>query len=174
MVRRTATIFLASALTSLVWAEQQERKPAEEITNSLGMRRRYVPPGEFATGSPADVNRKDEDEMPRRQVRITKGLYMGRTEVMRSQFAVLVTDAEWEYACRAGGETVYEWGDRPEDGVGWCNVAYLAAEIYFSEIASPSVLFHWSDGYAFTAPAGRFRPNAFGLYDMQGNVLELG
>lgn len=96
MVRRISVFLLASALGVAFCAEEQERKPVEEITNSLGMRLCYVPPGEFAMGSPADVNKKDEDEMPRRRVRITNGFYMGRTEVTRSQFAVFVREAAWE------------------------------------------------------------------------------
>ncbi len=51
MIRLTATIPLSSALLLLVCAEEQERKPAEEITNPLGTKLRYLPPGEFAMGS---------------------------------------------------------------------------------------------------------------------------
>ena len=59
----------------------------------------------------------------------------------------LLSEAEWEYAARAGTRTAYSWGD--EIGKGRANY----------------------DG-SQTAPVGSFAPNAFGLYDIHGNVSE--
>lgn len=71
----------------------------------------------------------------------------------------LLSEAEWEYAARAGSATRYPWGD--ELGTGRANVVgpYLSSG---SE---------WSKKQA--APVGKFAPNSFGLYDMIGNVFEL-
>ncbi len=80
----------------------------------------------------------------------------------------LPTEAEWEYACRAGTSTRYSCGDDPETLANVANVSDATAKKRFPAWRSISS----SDGYAFTAPAGRFRPNAFGLYDVHGNVWE--
>ncbi|MGD0090939.1 MAG: SUMF1/EgtB/PvdO family nonheme iron enzyme [Planctomycetota bacterium] len=82
----------------------------------------------------------------------------------------LPTEAQWEYAARAGTTTAYPWGDNPDDGKGWGNAADQTAKQAFN-LKSEEV-FNWDDGYAFTAPVGKFRPNAFGLYDTMGNVWE--
>jgi formylglycine-generating enzyme required for sulfatase activity len=82
--------------------------------------------------------------------------------------AKLPTEAQWEYACRAGTATAYPWGDDPDDGRGWCNAADQAARKQIDVKLS----FNWDDGYVFTAPVGKFRPNAFGIYDMLGNAWE--
>ena len=80
----------------------------------------------------------------------------------------LPTEAEWEYACRAGKQTIFSWGDTLAEGKGVCNVADQTAKKQFRRWN----VFPWEDGYVFTAPVGSFKPNAFGLYDMHGNVWE--
>lgn len=80
----------------------------------------------------------------------------------------LPTEAEWEYACRAKTATARFWGEDPDKACGYANVADLTAEREWS---------YWEvnncdDGYSVTAPVGSFMPNAFGLYDMLGNVFE--
>ena len=80
----------------------------------------------------------------------------------------LPTEARWEYACRARTETTYPWGSRPEEGKGWCNAADQAA----AKMLPGWAIFGWNDGYLFTSPSGKFKPNAFGLYDMTGNAWQ--
>lgn len=82
----------------------------------------------------------------------------------------LPTEAEWEYACRAGTRTLYPHGDNPQGLVEVANT--------FDQEAAP-LWARWrphalagSDGHAFTAPVGSYAPNAFGLYDMLGNAWE--
>ena len=80
----------------------------------------------------------------------------------------LPTEAEWEYACRAGSETSRYWGEDATRACIYENVAdYTAAR----QLGIKPV-HECDDGYATTAPVGSFRPNPLGLYDMLGNVLE--
>ena len=80
----------------------------------------------------------------------------------------LPTEAEWEYACRAGTTTRYSSGADPETLAAVGNVADGTARAKFPNWTTIAA----RDGYVFTAPVGTFRANAWGLHDMHGNVWE--
>ena len=197
-----------------------------------------IPAGSFDMGSPSSERNRHDDEGPVHRVTVSKGFWMGQTEVTRGQFAAfalegryktdaekegwayawngtswgkvegaswrnpgfnqgdthpvvcvswndakafcdwlsrkegrsyrLPSEGEWEYACRAGTDTAYQWGDSPDGGGGWCNYADLTLRDRLSWSGVANV----RDGYVHTAPVAQFSANAFGLYDMHGNVWE--
>jgi len=217
--------------------------PGDIMTNSIGMKLVWIPPGEFMMGSPSSERDRDDDEGPIHRVTISKGFWMGQSEVTRDEFVTFInetsyrtdaekdgwahsitgtmtnsitdvkdvswrdpgfsqgdthpvvceswndamafcdwlsrkeeksyrlpTEAEWEYACRSGSSTVYHWGDDNKDGNSYCNVFDQTAK----EKSSVYLLgrLYWRDGYANTSPVRSFKSNAFGLYDIAGNVWE--
>ena len=167
------------------------------IVNSVGVILVPVPAGEFTMGSPAFEADRTDDETQHR-VKITKPFYLSVHEVTQQQYEVVMgnnpsehkdannpvenvswydaiefcqklskqegveyrlpTEAEWEYACRAGTTTTYSFGDSASqlNEYAW----YLANS--GSQSYQPST----------THPVGEKLPNAWGLYDMHGNVYE--
>ena len=76
----------------------------------------------------------------------------------------LPTEAQWEYAARGGTDGMRFWGSEDSDA---CRYANAADKGHWG-----GNIFPCDDGYKFTAPAGNYQPNPFGLYDMLGNVWE--
>jgi len=173
-------------------ATAEPRKSGDTKTISLpggvAMEMIWCEPGSFEMGSPPDEKGRFEDEI-RRKVTLTEGFWLGKYEVTQRQWdsvmrgnhsrfkgpdnpvenvswldcevfvrrvnAVLggvarfPTEAEWEYACRAGSENPIS-GSGLLDEMGWYDMN--------------------SDSQ--THAVGRNSPNAWGFYDMHGNVLE--
>jgi formylglycine-generating enzyme required for sulfatase activity len=153
-----------------------------------GMRLRLIPAGEFDMGSPDREQYRFVDEGPLHRVTISKPFYMGKFEVTQAQWKALMgnnpgnwqgdnlpveevswldaqeflrkagegfrlpTEAEWEYACRAGSKARWGFGD---------DQAKLVDYAWYIENSDTK-----------THEVGTKKPNAFGLYDMHGNVYE--
>ena len=153
-----------------------------------GMRLKLVPAGELLMGEPWF-----EDSRPAHRVRISRPFYIGIFPVMQKEWSkVMLTnpskhkgselpvenitweecgelikrlneaarpavfripsEAEWEHACRAGSRTIFSFGDDERD---------LALHGWFS-----------ANSKGQTHPVGQKKPNAWGIYDMHGNVCE--
>lgn len=170
-----------------------------DLGNEVSMAFVYIPAGEFDMGSPADELKRDDDE-GQHHIKLTKPFYMGKFEVTQMQYRVIMndnksefggdnlpvenvnwyeagrflkklsektnlkfrlpTEAEWEYACRAGTTTPFNVGDTLDSDL----ANYNAKDPYADGIVGP-YLKHTTD-------VGSYAPNAFGLYDMHGNVWE--
>ena len=174
-------------------------KPLEEIAVDLapGVKLKMVriPAGEFLMGSPASDRDASADEKPQHRVRITKPFYLGKYPVTQEQWKAVMgnnpsyfqnpknpventnwklsqqfvdrlnrtrshlvgkfdlpTEAQWEYACRAGSTSRYYFGD--DEG-------QLGEHAWYDKNSRRG-----------THPVGEKKPNAWGLYDMHGNVAE--
>ena len=170
-------------------------KPVE-VKNSIGMEFVLIPAGEFQMGmKKEDADGSPNMGQPLRNVKIKQQFYIGKYEVTQAQWKFLMsknpsefqncgndcpvenikfgdakafikklnekkdgyqyrlpTEAEWEYAARATTTTKHYWGDDAEKKL-W---QFYAHHMEF-----------------LPAKVGSYLPNAFGLYDMSGNVWEM-
>ncbi|MBU2548274.1 MAG: SUMF1/EgtB/PvdO family nonheme iron enzyme [Proteobacteria bacterium] len=168
--------------------------------NSIGMNFVLIPAGSFLMGSPPDEPDRKDDET-RHPVTISRSFYLQATEVTQGQWQAVMgnnpsqnstcgndcpveniswddardfiarlnakegtnayrlpTEAEWEYACRAGSKTAFSWGGQAD-----CSKANYGLG-YSGECKGTNP--------GHTMKVGLFPPNAWGLYDMHGNVWE--
>jgi formylglycine-generating enzyme required for sulfatase activity len=163
------------------------------LTNSIGMEFVMIPAGTFMMGSPDSDPDAYENEKPAHQVTLRQDFYLGKYPVTQAQWEAVMgmnpsrfkgadrpvesvswddvqafmqklnaregadhyrlpTEAQWEYACRAGSNTRYHFGD---------DAARLDEYAWYDENSGNQ-----------THPVGQKQPNAWGLYDMHGNVWE--
>jgi formylglycine-generating enzyme required for sulfatase activity len=160
----------------------------------------FIPPGTFLMGSPPDEEGRTEDETQHR-VTLTKGYYLGAHPVTHAQWRAVMgsdpdgreqaddhpvtnvswedarrfcqelkkrdgqpyrlpTEAEWENACRAGTTTPFFFG--PTISASQAN--YNGNAVYGEGKKGKN--------RKEVTPVGSFKPNAWGLYDLHGNVWE--
>jgi formylglycine-generating enzyme required for sulfatase activity len=156
----------------------------------------WCPPGSFTMGSPSTEAGRQADRETQHYVTLSHGFYLGKYEVTQEQYQsvmgdnpssfqgaklpvekvswedamefckklsekekgripagwefTLPTESQWEYACRAGTTTMYSWGDN----------------------INPKLANYADSGLDKTRAVGSYRPNAWGFYDMHGNVWE--
>lgn len=173
--------------------------PPKDFTNSIGMKFVWIPPGNFMMGSPKEEKDRKANEA-QHKVTLTKGYYMGVHFVTQEQWEELMgnnpsgfrrgeknlpidtvswedcqgfikklrerdkklyrlpSEAEWEYSCRAGTKTPFHFGETIStnqanyNGAGFDGMKGLARRK--------------------TTPVGGFPANAWGLYDMHGNLWQ--
>jgi formylglycine-generating enzyme required for sulfatase activity len=183
-------LFAAIAPSGLVGFQNTAKTAAGKTTPKLGdskinpkdgLRYLWIPPGNVVTGCSPGDDECYEDEFPTRKVTLTRGFWLSATEVTQAAYEKvtgdnpsifngpnlpvemvtwddadyyctaiggrLPTEAEWEYAARAG-TTGSRYGNLDE--IAW----------------------YWNNSQLSTHPVGQKKPNAFGLYDMLGNVVE--
>ena len=88
------------------------------------------------------------------QVFLTRLNQSDSTNIPTGWAYVLPTEAQWEYACRAGTTTAYSWGN---------SISSTNANYAFDG---------WGSGLMQTSNVGQYSPNAWGFFDMHGNVKE--
>ena len=177
-------------------ADSKTKSPPKELAVDLGkgvkLELVLIPAGEFMMGSPDSDKNANADEKPQHRVRITKPFYLGKYPVTQEQWQAVMgnnpsrfkgprnpveqvtwadsqvflkklnaksaggkgrfalpTEAQWQYACRAGSTTRYCFGDDPSQ---------LGDYTWYEKNCDK------------TQPVGEKKPNAWGLYDMHGNV----
>ena len=103
------------------------------MTNSVGMKLVWIPPGEFMMGSPSSEPSRDDDEGPVHKVTITRGFWMGQYEVTQGQcrsMGIRIPDR----SMKLGFPTLYWKGENfPVEGVGWHSATALCEKLSTKE-----------------------------------------
>ena len=117
----------------------------------------------------AQTNEVSDAQLPVTSVSLEKiEAYLSWLSISTGERYRLPSEAQWEFAARAGSEALYGTNELPQDLCRYANVADKTMEKKFD---------HWvgvpcDDGHVRLAPTGSFAPNAFGLFDIVGNASE--
>ena len=84
----------------------------------------------------------------------------------------LLSEAEWQYAARAGSRTAYPWGQSAAQGCLYMNGTDSTTRKKYSQLSYVDDFGTCDDSALNTAPVGSYKVNPFGLFDMIGNVGE--
>ncbi len=135
-----------------------------EITNIQF--RQFMPQHNSGTSEGSNLN---EDNQPVVNVSWEDAVAFAKWLSEKSgQTFRLPTEAEWEYAARAGSNQSRFWGNDPNEACKYANVADITAKKQWAKWTT----FTCDDGFAVSAPVGSFTPNKYGLYDVLGNAWE--
>ena len=191
---------LESTILALFVPKRGDTKTVD-LGNGETMEFVWIEPGRFEMGSPSSESGRYDDEGPRHWVTIGEGFWLGQTEVTQGQYRAVMgknpssfkgsdmlpveqvswndaksfcervsretglrvrlpSESEWEFACRAGTTTAFNTGstintDQANYNGNW-TYGNGRKGVYREK----------------TVPVGSFKPNAWGLYDMPGNVWE--
>ncbi|MBN2291351.1 MAG: SUMF1/EgtB/PvdO family nonheme iron enzyme [Pirellulales bacterium] len=132
-----------------------------EISNSIGMRLKLIPAGEFMMGSPESEEDRDSDESPQHRVRLTRPFYLGIHEVTVGQFSRFVADASYKTEAERG-DGAYGWNSETKKWeknarYNWQNPGFQQSDDH------PVVCVSWSDAVAFCDWLSRKEGKKYGL-----------
>ena len=188
-----SVVFLAMAGTANSETGDQPKELTLQLGGGVKLEMVLIPAGQFMMGSPDLDADAPADEKPKHRVRITRPFYLGKYPVTQEQWQAVMgnrrgavkgpknpvesvswndcqaflnqlheqvggdkfqlpTEAQWEYACRAGSTAKHFFGDKESD---------LGDYAWYRQNSKTT-----------SHPVGEKKPNAWGLYDMYGNVWE--